>query len=293
MKTGVCQWVFNKMLTAGEIDMLGCIEFVGSQTEADCFEPLSRYWKQNMDENLQAGEARGMLEHFGLQVSSYTLDSDFAVYDEDAFEECVATQLLRLDTAERLGTDHIRLDPRTSLPPERDQEPDMDYILCRMAEGMGQIADAAADRGMKVGIENHGLLIGTIELVGRLVELVDRPNFGVNIDPTNFYVVHGQDYIEATRIFAPKVTHVHLKDYYFADTAADDTWRQVAPHTPFVKSAVGGEGDADWATIIAILRDAGYDGTVSLEVSMPDDIFGSVQRGVANLKRTIAEVTGA
>jgi len=289
MKTGVCQWVFNKMLTEGEIDMLGCIKFVGEATEADCFEPLSRYWGEDMDENLQAREARGMLEHFGLEVSSYTLDSDFAVYDDDAFEDCLATQLLRLDTAEILRTDHIRLDPRTSLPPEQSQEPDMDYILGRMAEGMAHIADAAADRGIKVGIENHGMLIGTIELVGRLVDLVDRPNFGVNIDPTNFYVVHGQDYLEATRIFAPKVTHVHLKDYRFAESAVDDTWRQVVPHGPHVKPAVGGEGDADWAGVIGILRDAGYDGTVSLEVSMPDDIFGSVQTGVANLKRTIAE----
>ncbi len=290
MKTGVCQWVFNKLLIEGEIDMGGCIEFVGNETEADCFEPLSRYWVEDRDENEQAIEARAALDGVGLEVSSYTLDSDFAVYDQGRFEDCVATSIARLDTAILLGTHHIRLDPRTSLPPERAETPDMDYILGRMAEGMGTIADAAEKLDIEVGIENHGMLVGTIELVGRLVDMVGRSNFGVNIDPTNFYVVHGEDYVEATRIFAPKVTHAHLKDYYFADSAADDTWRQVAPHTPYVKSAVGGEGDAEWVTMLEILRDAGYDGTVSLEVSMPDDIFGSVKQGVANLKRAIAEV---
>ena len=43
MNVGVCQWVFNRMFLDGEIDMLGCIGFVGTETEADCFEPLSRY----------------------------------------------------------------------------------------------------------------------------------------------------------------------------------------------------------------------------------------------------------
>ena len=63
MNAGVCQWVFNKLLVAQEMDMFDCIHFVGTETEADCFEPLSRYWKQNMDENLQAGEARGISGH--------------------------------------------------------------------------------------------------------------------------------------------------------------------------------------------------------------------------------------
>jgi sugar phosphate isomerase/epimerase len=166
----------------------------------------------------------------------------------------------------------------------------MDYILARMAEGMTLVANAAADLDIRVGIENHGMLVGKVALVKRLIELIDRPNLGANLDPTNFYVVHGEDYVEATRILADQVTHAHLKDYYFAEAAADDTWRQVAPHTPWCKSAVGGEGDAEWTTLLEILRDAGYDGTVSLEVSIADDVFGSVRQGVANLKRAIAQV---
>jgi len=293
MKAGVCQWVFNKLLLEGSMDTLACIRFVGEQTEADCFEPLTRYWAPDRDQNDQAQTARQLLDQLGLQVSSYTLDTDWAVYDDEGFQRCVQTAIARLQTAEILGTDHVRVDPHTSLPPEHAQNPDMDYVLARMAEGMARIADAAAPRGIKVGVENHGLQVGTIERVRRLVELVDRPNFGVNLDPTNFYVVHGEDYIEATRIFAPRVTHVHLKDYYFADQAVDDSWRQVFPHTPFVKAAVGGEGDAQWPTLIGILHQAGYDGTISLEVSLPDDVLGSVRQGVSNLRRVIAQVTGA
>ncbi len=290
MNVGVCQWVFNRMFLDGEIDMLGCIEFVGTETEADCFEPLNRYWAEAPDVAEQAAQARALLDEVGLAVSSYTLDSHWAVYDEDGPQRCAEGVIGELDIALLLGTDHVRLDPSTALPADRTEDPDMDYILARMAEGMTLVADAAAALDIRVGIENHGMLVGKVALVKRLIELVDRPNFGVNIDPTNFYVVHGEDYVEATRILADQVTHAHLKDYYFAEAAADDTWRQVAPHTPWCKSAVGGEGDAEWTTLLEILRDAGYDGTVSLEVSIADDIFGSVRQGVANLKNAIAQV---
>ena len=38
MKAGVCQWVFNRMLVDGEMNMMDCVEFVGKQTDAECFE---------------------------------------------------------------------------------------------------------------------------------------------------------------------------------------------------------------------------------------------------------------
>ncbi len=289
MNVGVCQWVFNKMYLDGDIDMLGCIEFVGRETEADCFEPLNRYWAKAPDVSEQATHARALLDEVGLAVSSYTLDSSWAVYDEDGPQRCAETIIGELDIALLLGTDHIRLDPGTALPADRAADPDMDYILARMAEGMALVADVAADLDIKVGIENHGMLVGKVALVKRLIELIDRPNLGANIDPTNFYVVHGEDHIEGTRILADRATHVHLKDGLYSEEPMDEPWREV-PGGIWTLPAVGGEGDAQWATLLGILRDAGYDGTVSLETSVADDIFGSVKQGVTNLKRAIAEV---
>jgi len=89
--------------------------------------------------------------------------------------------------------------------------------------------------------------------------------------------------------------HVHAKDSLLSATEPPDAeaqgWRRTLPtdgeewYTP----CVGGEGDMQWPLVFSILRDAGFDGTVSLEVSLPDDIHGSVREGVANLKRILAE----
>ncbi len=155
-----------------------------------------------------------------------------------------------------------------------------------MATSMQMIADNAAAMNISVGVENHRRHLGRIEQTERLVRLVDRANFGVNIDPTNFRAVFGQDHIEGVRRIAKDVVHVHLKDHHISAEPQDDSWRQ-APNGQYLKNAIGGEGDADWPRIVRLLKDAGYDDTVSLEVVDLNDILASITKGVENLKRVI------
>jgi len=292
MKAGVSCYCFNQMLTAGEITLMDVIEFVGRETEAECIEPLTRFWDQDRDENEQAKAARKQLDEVGLQVSCYTLDSDFAVYDEAGNRACIDRCKARLETALILGTDTIRLDPRSALPTGRTETVDADQVLTRVAAGMAEVAEAAAGKGIKVGVENHGSMLGRVDQVARMVELVGLPNFGVNLDFTNFRNVYGEDHVQATRQLARHVVHVHAKDFHITrEPQEGDQWRQI-PTGQYVKRAIGGEGDAQWAEVFSILKEAGYDGTISLEVSDPADIRGSVAKGVANVKRIIGEVEG-
>jgi len=296
MNSGVCQWVFNKLLTADEMDMFDCIEFVGAETDADCFEPLSRYWSADEPIDEQAERARDLLDDHGLWVSCYTLESNFAAYDQDTFDETVADCILALDIADVLGADTIRLDPRSTLPEEQQGDPDLDFILERVCEGMQQVTDVAADRGVLVGVENHGVLLGRTQQVARMLELVDRDNFGVNLDYSNFRIVFGEDQVEAARLFAPNVVHVHAKDNCLTATepenAEEEGWRKTLPQDSqeWYRPCVAGTGDMQLPTIFSIVHEAGYDGTISLEVSLADDIFGTVREGVANLNRIIGEI---
>lgn len=166
--------------------------------------------------------------------------NSFAFEEPVIFEETVANCILALDIAEILGTDTIRLDPRTSLPPQHADDSDLDYLLERVCEGMQEVTDAAANRGITVGVENHGRLLG-------------------RTDPP-----HEDEADDWTK------THA-------------DEW---------IQRVVGGEGDVQWPELFSIIHDAGYDGNISLEISLPDDIFGSVRQGVRNRKSTIAQVEG-
>lgn len=289
MKAGVSCYCFNGMLTAGEISLAEVIDVVGCHTEAQCIELLSRYWAPARPELDQALGLKDLMDGVGLELSCYTLDSDFAVYDADRSAECVQRCSERVDIALAMGTDTIRIDPRTSLPMPV-AEADLDEVLTRMCASMAEVADAALGKGVKVCVENHGRLLGRTAQVARMVELVDRPNFGVNIDPTNFRNVFGEDHVEATRLLAPHVMHVHLKDFHICrEPQAGDEWREI-PTGEYVKRAVGGEGDAQWPDLVRILQAAGYDGTLSLEISDPADVKGSVARGVANIRLALAQV---
>ena len=103
MKAGVCSYCFNKLFLDNKIDVPETIRFVGTETDADCYEPLSRYWDPDCDEYEQAREAKDLMDEVGLTASCYTLDSDFAVYDDEAASECVTICIQRLETAKLLG----------------------------------------------------------------------------------------------------------------------------------------------------------------------------------------------
>ena len=116
-----------------------------------------------------------------------------------------------------------------------------------------------------------------------IVRLVDRPNFGVNIDPTNFRLVYGEDHLEAARRLAPHVKHCHLKDLLIADSPQDDYEWGETPDGKWYRRAVMGEGNTQPEEVIRILHQAGYDGVISLEMPGPADVFDGVKRGVSNL----------
>lgn len=114
----------------------------------------------------------------------------------------------RLDTARLLNTYTIRLDPRSSLPGP-PEEADLDDVLRRIATGMTEITEMAADKGIKVGAENRGRLLGRTAQPLKIVQLVNKSNFGLNIDFTNFQQGFGDDLVEAPRQFVNGVVHVH------------------------------------------------------------------------------------
>jgi sugar phosphate isomerase/epimerase len=290
MKAGVCSYCFNGMLTDNQISLMEIVSFVGKETEADCFEPLTRFWDEGRDEFVQARELADLAKDVGIEISCYAQDNNFHVYDEAKNREGIEESIRRLETAQILGTDTVRLDPRTSLPGSPD-DVDVDDLIVRMAKSMAEVADAAAKKNIQIGLENHGRLLGRIGTTKRIIDLVDRPNFGINLDFTNFRHVFGEDHMEAVKLFAPQTRHVHAKDFFKrADKPNEDGWTEI-PTGEYIKRATGGEGDMGWQEVFTILHNAEYTGTISLEISDPADIYGSVAKGVANIKNMIAQVT--
>jgi sugar phosphate isomerase/epimerase len=156
-----------------------------------------------------------------------------------------------IEAAARLGHDVLRI--TAGSPASRGDEPAA-VLVERLVGPVRRAADHAADRGIRVALENHGDLrvADILELLAR----VDRPGLGVCLDNVNLIRV-GDDMVEGTRALAPHTLLVQLKDH---EDGEPTVWG--GP----VCTALG-EGVADLDGLLTILAAAGFDGPVCVELA--------------------------
>jgi L-ribulose-5-phosphate 3-epimerase len=125
-----------------------------------------------------------------------------------------------------------------------------DVAYERAAEFLAALAPAAERAGVDLAIENvwNKFLLSPLEM-RRLVDEVGSPRIGVYFDVGNILNIGYPE--QWLAILGHRVRRVHLKDF-----------RREPPG--FVD--IGG-GDVDWPAVGAALRDGGYDGTLTAEVT--------------------------
>jgi sugar phosphate isomerase/epimerase len=181
-----------------------------------------------------------------------------------------------VDAAARLGHDVMRITGGS--PASRGEEP-ADVLVERLVGPVRRAVAYAADRGVRLAIENHGdlrvrdilALIDAVAVTGPL---------GVCLDNVNLIRV-GDDMAEGTRALAPHTLLVQLKD-----------------HLPGDPTVIGGpvctalgDGVADLDGLIAILASAGFDGPVCVELASlgPVDVdeLAMIDRSVTWLREHV------
>jgi sugar phosphate isomerase/epimerase len=122
-----------------------------------------------------------------------------------------------------------------------------------LAERFGQLATYAAARGVTVHLEPHvSAAACRAEHALWLLDQVGSDAFRISLDISHFEV-QGIDYHKVVPALAPVAGAVEVKDE-----------RGVYPNFDFL---IPGEGEMDYSGFLRALADAGYDGSVSVEVS--------------------------
>ncbi|MDF2922172.1 MAG: sugar phosphate isomerase/epimerase [Paenibacillaceae bacterium] len=171
-----------------------------------------------------------------------------------------------IDHAHLFGTDIVsgftgRL---TDLP--------IDESIPQFARVFGELARRAADRGVRLAFENCDMggtwwkgdwnIAHNPAAWELMFNSVPEDNIGLEWEPCH-QMVSLIEPIPQLREWVHKVFHVHGKDA----TIAWDIVREHGIHgpRPFVWHRTPGFGDTNWADVITILRQAGYQGTIDIE----------------------------
>ena len=127
---------------------------------------------------------------------------------------------------------------------------DWDPLRELILERVGELAEYAARRGVTVGLEAHvGSSLDTPEKAVWLVEKIGSAHLRLNFDISHFEVI-GIPTAESVAQLAPYAAHTHVKDQRGQE---------------FV---VPGEGSFDYVHYLQEMGKAGYNGYVTVEISM-------------------------
>jgi sugar phosphate isomerase/epimerase len=152
-----------------------------------------------------------------------------------------------------------------------------------LAEALAAVGDHASRRGVRYAIETGP------EPAAVLRAFLDRlanPGLGVNLDPANLAMVHGEDGATATAILGPWTVHVHAKDgvrhqrcdaeEVYAAFAEGGFAALVARTGALFAETPLGAGAVGWPGVLRELLRAGYRGPLTIERETGADPAGDI-----------------
>lgn len=192
---------------------------------------------------------RDLLAQLGLQCSGLSAHAPLAKPE-------IAIPYLRqaIRWAADIGAPVVNTDDGAKYPWMTEEE-----IWQQIRYTLRVVVPVAERHGIRIGLEQHQDLSTRWETFNRLLTLVDSPMIGVNFDTGNLFLA-GQDPLQWLRELAPRVVHVHAKDISIEHAERE---RGRVYGTPV--GCACGDGVIDWPQVVAILRQAGYTGVLSVE----------------------------
>lgn len=154
-----------------------------------------------------------------------------------------------------------------------------------VAAWLAQACDRAARHGARLATEIHfGQYFETAPMARRMIDLVQRPNFGVIHDAGNMHITGDSYGEEAVKLLGDRIFHVHVKDMVKAD--ASDKTAHDYPAGRFKRAPLNA-GNVDHRSLFRALARAGYQGYLSCEASGGDDAIAVAKYEFAELQKLL------
>jgi len=239
---------------------------------------------------------RRTLADNGLEAPMMAYAPNFIQTDPGRLEAEIAGQKAAIEAIADLGGSYCRV-----LSGQWHPDVGKPEGLAMAAGAIRECIPFAAKRGVRLVLENHykasfwkypDFAWQTSDFLDLLSRIPADPNFGVNYDPSNA-LISGDDPIALLEAVKHRVVTMHASDRYFEGGGVEEL-RKLAQnprdgYAPFLKHGVIGRGCVDYDRIFTILRDAKFQGWISIEDGDDPSVgMAHLQESAAFLRRKMA-----
>ena len=286
MEISVSLWSFHQKISAGELTQLSAIS-AAKELGFDCIEYTDLIPPEGKSATEYAKEIRAEADRVGIKINCYAIGANMVQETDEDDEKEIERVCRELDLAKIMGVPVFRHDGIRNLP---SRFKSFDQALPKMAENIRRVADYGKSLGIKTMVENHGKICQDSTRVENLFATVNHENFGLLVDIGNFMCVDEKPEIAVSRC-APYAFHLHAKDFHFAPyktETIDGFFRTRAMNQ--LKGAVIGEGVVPVEQCFAIMKDAGYSGSCTIEFEGSEPCMEGLAKGLKNLKEILKKL---
>ena len=222
---------------------------------------------------------RKKMDGYGVRFSQ--VDAAYPLSGKDGPFRGVPYVMKSIAWARMLGCTHVDTTDGLHAPEGLSDSEALDS----MKRCYEQILEVAAAHEVTINVEPHGYFTTRPETMEKMLSFVDSPYLRMNMDTGNTFIA-GQDPVAFLKRFLNKVSYVHVKD------VSESLARAVrGGQTGIAVSQCSlGEGvNADnIKECLVILRDAGYQGALSIECEGQGGPM--IEKSLAWLRRILAEL---
>ena len=201
-------------------------------------------------ETTSVGDLRSLFGSHSIEPIGFVLGG-FVYQDDSQFSSRLTDITKTMTFAGEIGAENALI----FVPSKGDL--DTSEAVDRATQRIGVSCDVAGEHGLKIGLEPIGKadFLNTPSSILHIIKEIDASNLGLTIDTFHFYTANCKT-DELRDIPADRIFLIHIND---------------APNLPITelddsKRVLPGEGEMDLLGFLRVLKDKGYEGSLSVEI---------------------------
>jgi sugar phosphate isomerase/epimerase len=233
LKPALCAYSFRNELQSGKLTYLDLVR-IAQENQAEGLD-LTVYWFPSTSASFLMPLRREAYLN-GIEIYSISVRTDFCTPAGTKRDLELAAVKHWVDVASTLGAGHIRVFGG-NVPQGGTEAQTAGWV----AEALKRATDYSGSKGVILGLENHGGITDRAETILQIVNEVNSPWLGINLDTGNFK----SDAYRQIAMCLPKAVNAQFKAE--------------------IRDEAGQTVESDWPRLVKMFAESGYRGYCAIE----------------------------